>query len=112
MSGMDAKTGKYMRDEIEHVKQSIHDIITTPLGTCIMDKDYGSRIFDLIDSPSNELIDFYQAVISAIEKWEPRFKVKQVNVLAASIDDLSSIKIEIEGVYVPQQKELTVTVGL
>ncbi len=50
MKGMDAKTGKTL-EGIEHLKQSIIDILTTPVNSRIMRRDYGSRLFELVDKP-------------------------------------------------------------
>ncbi len=40
MKGMDAKTGKVL-EGLEHLKQSIIDILTTPVSSRIMRRDYG-----------------------------------------------------------------------
>ncbi len=50
MRGMDAKTGKAL-EAIDHLKQSIIDILTTPVSSRIMRRDYGSRLFELVDKP-------------------------------------------------------------
>ena len=43
--------------EINHLKQSISNILTTPIGSRIMRRDYGSNLFNKIDHPVNgELI--------------------------------------------------------
>ncbi len=52
MRGMSNKTGKEL-EGIEHLKQSIIDILTTPIGSRIMRREYGSRLFELIDRPIN-----------------------------------------------------------
>lgn len=41
MRGMNSETGKTISG-IEHLKQSIVDILTTPVGTRVMRRDYGS----------------------------------------------------------------------
>ncbi|MCJ7475671.1 MAG: baseplate assembly protein W, partial [Wolbachia endosymbiont of Homalodisca vitripennis] len=50
MKGMDAKTGKAL-EEIDHLKQSIIDILTTPVNSRIMRRSYGSRLLELVDKP-------------------------------------------------------------
>lgn len=49
---MNAQTGKPL-EGIEHLKQSVRDILTTPIGSRVMRRDYGSRLFELIDNPTN-----------------------------------------------------------
>ena len=52
MRGMDANTGRALSG-VDHLKQSVRDILTTPIGSRVMRRDYGSRLFDLIDNPGN-----------------------------------------------------------
>ena len=74
---MNVITGKTI-SEIAHIKQSITNILTTPIGSRIMRRDYGSRIFEKIDNPINgELVaEIYSDVVEALFTWEPRFEVE------------------------------------
>jgi hypothetical protein len=54
MIGMDAVTGKPMYDTA-HLSQSIGDILSTPIGSRVMRRDYGSALFELVDAPGNAL---------------------------------------------------------
>lgn len=79
MIGMDRNTGKVL-DGLDHLVQSIKDIVTTPKMTRVMRLDYGSSMFDLIDRPINGqlIIDLYAAVADALNQWEPRFRLRRV----------------------------------
>ena len=79
MIGMDRITGGALGDE-DHIAQSIADILTTPLGTRVMRRDYGSLLFDLIDRPLNAATRLLciNAVALAIARWEPRFRLSKV----------------------------------
>lgn len=83
MIGMSNKNGGYLND-IKHLKQSIIDILTTPIGSRVICRDYGSNLFQLIDMPINrELFSrIYATVADAIDKWEPRFKVEKIKINA------------------------------
>jgi len=61
--------------EINHLKQSISNILTTPIGSRIMRRDYGSNLFNKIDHPVNgELIaGIYLYIVESLFIWEPRF---------------------------------------
>jgi phage baseplate assembly protein W len=89
MRGMDAKTGRELSG-LDHLKQSIRDILTTPIGSRVMLREYGSRLFELIDSPINQktITDIYSAVIESLQKWEPRIDVIRIIVEAAEIGKL------------------------
>ena len=81
MKGMSQTTGKPLSG-IDHLRQSIVDILTTPLGSRVMHRDYGSELFDLIDAPINQrtLVDIYTATAKALQRWEPRFNLTRVYV--------------------------------
>ncbi len=65
-----------------HIEQSIADILTTPIGSRVMRLAYGSRLFELIDRPVNQMwkLEVYVAVAEALSRWEPRVDVKQVRI--------------------------------
>ncbi|HAV5431524.1 TPA: baseplate assembly protein [Acinetobacter baumannii] len=75
--------GKDLEQDIQHIYQSIQDILTTPIGTRIMREEYGSLIQQLIDGPFDEILQMqlYAATATAIMRWEPR-----VNLLSISIE--------------------------
>jgi len=81
MQGMSAQTGKPLSGAA-HLAQSIRDILSTPVGTRIMRRDYGAALLDLIDAPSTEglYIEIYAEVARALDFWEPRIDLIQVRV--------------------------------
>ena len=103
MQGMSNQNGKYL-DDLEHLKQSIVDILTTPIGSRVICRDYGSKLFQLTDQPINRDLfpKIYAAVAEAINKWEPRLKLDQVRIV--SIKE-GHIILSLVGIYlVTQQK--------
>lgn len=100
-TGIDAQTGKPLSDW-EHVQQSIAKILTTPIGTRVMRRDFGSDIPNLVDAkmiPKNILL-LYSAAALAIERWEPRFRMSAGNVARLSADGV--IALNIYGIYYPR----------
>lgn len=85
MIGMSATTGLGLIT-LDHLRQSIRDILTTPIGTRVMLREYGSMIFSLTDAPMDRVtvLDIIQATAAAIGRWEPRVRVERVEVSAAS----------------------------
>lgn len=81
--GMSAATGRQL-EGIEHIQQSVRDILTTPIGSRVMRRDYGSLLPELIDQPLNgaTALRAYSATIVALMKWEPRIRVRQITRLA------------------------------
>lgn len=103
MYGMSNENGGYL-DDLEHLKQSIVDILTTPVGSRVICRDYGSNLFKLIDQPVNRALfpKIYVAVADALNKWEPRFKVEKI-----SVEEIKEgkIRLSLVGNYlITQQK--------
>ena len=79
MIGMDRNTGAPLAGDA-HLVQSIADILTTPIGTRPMRRDYGSLLPELLDRPMNSATRLLLIMASAIAlaRWEPRIAVRQV----------------------------------
>lgn len=105
MSGMNQTTGEPLTG-IAHLRQSIVDILTTPLGSRVMRRDYGSRLYQLVDAPVNRafFVEVYSAVAEALIKWEPRFQLTRVQVEAVTA---GRVLIALEGMYVPEGNAIT-----
>lgn len=81
MTGISRQTGTELDFEA-HLAQSIEDILTTPIGSRVMRRDYGSRLPRLIDAPLNgeTQIDIFAATAEALAKWEPRLRLVRVSI--------------------------------
>lgn len=79
LTGMNRFTGASLSGD-DHLAQSIAEIITTPLGTRPMRRDYGCLLFELLDRPLNSatMLLCSMAIAIAIARWEPRIVVKAV----------------------------------
>jgi uncharacterized protein len=79
LTGMSAVSGEALGG-LEHLRQSIWDILTTRRGERIMRPEYGSRLHELIDQPVNAgfLVDLYYECVVAIHRWEPRVRVVRI----------------------------------
>ena len=97
MIGMDRHTG-LPRSGLDHLLQSIEDILTTPLGSRLMRPEYGSTIRRFVDLPVSEgWKSAVQAEVAhALNLWEPRFKLQSVRV-SAVLDGV--ITFELKGLY-------------
>lgn len=79
--GMDATSGLSISGEA-HLRQSERDILTTPVGSRVMRRDYGSRVPFLIDGPQggSRIADVVAAGADALIAWEPRAVITKVAV--------------------------------
>ena len=102
--GMNINTGRDLTG-LEHLRQSITDILNTPIGSRVMRRDYGSRLFELIDAPINRstVIEVVSATAEALMKWEDRLIISEVNVTSAVV---GQITLRITGKYVLDGKTI------
>jgi phage baseplate assembly protein W len=100
MSGMNRVTGKAL-DGIEHLRQSIADILTTPLGARVMRRAYGSLWPELIDHPDNGAtrVRLYAATAGALMKWEPRLRLSRVQIFGTETP--GQVVLDLQGIYNP-----------
>lgn len=83
MIGMDRRTGLPLSG-IEHLRQSIEDILSTPLGSRRMRPEYGSKLRRFVDLPvTGGWKSAVQAEVArALGRWEPRLKLERVLVVS------------------------------
>ena len=76
---MNRQTGKNISLSA-HIMQSLGDILTTPVGSRVMRRDYGNRGIELIDAPVNgaTIMQLVSRSISAIVKHEPRIEIIKI----------------------------------
>ena len=105
MQGMNRNTGQPLSG-IDHLRQSIIDILTTPVGSRVMRRDYGSRLYELVDAPMNRatLVDIYAATAEALLQWEPRLALKRVCVSEITV---GKVILFLEADYLPTGKTMT-----
>lgn len=74
--GMNAANGRKL-EGLDHIRQSVADIITTPIGSRVMRRDYGSLVPELLDMPMSDalMMQAYAATVIAVTRWEPRIQI-------------------------------------
>ena len=74
MLGMNVQTGRSLSGP-DHIRQSIITILTTPIGSRVLRRDFGSALLDLIDRPANEawFLDVYAARSKRWKNGSPVF---------------------------------------
>lgn len=99
--GINAETGGTIYGWA-HVEQSLRDIFFTRFGERIMREHYGSFIPALLgrNITSREIAPFFAALASAIEQWEPRFRVTEL--VPTKVTREGQLHIYIVGEYRPR----------
>ena len=85
MTGMNRTTGQPLTG-LAHLEQSIADIITTPLNSRVMRRNYGCDLFRIIDAPTSGEFEIraVAAIYTALNQWEHRLTVQNVTVNAGA----------------------------
>lgn len=106
MIGVNRHTGASLSG-IEHLRQSIEDILTTPLGSRRMRPAYGSGLRRFVDLPVNEgWKSAVQAEVArSLARWEPRLKLERVRVLSVVG---GQIALQLSGQYLGDSQMLEV----
>lgn len=95
--GLNKNTGMAI-SQSAHIQQSIQDILTTPLGSRVMRRDYGSELFELIDQPNGTAtrLRLMAATVSALTRWEPRIRITSVTISAPEMSGSMVINLVAE----------------
>ncbi|NKC14063.1 MAG: hypothetical protein GKR94_18320 [Gammaproteobacteria bacterium] len=106
MQGMNAQTGRALAG-LDHLRQSVNDILTTYVGSRVERRVYGSRLFAKVDAPgtSATLIGLYADVAEALTQWEPRFRVRRVR--HTGVTAAGRALLNIEGEYLVDGRTIT-----
>lgn len=95
MTGMDAATGKPLAGTA-HLAQSIGRILSTPIGSRVGRRAFGSALFQLLDGPLTAVtrVRVYAAVAIALAAWEPRLRLTRVGFEIAGAEGRATVTIE------------------
>ena len=113
MSGMDRLTAKPLSGTA-HITQSIRTILTTPIGTRTMRRDFGSEVPRLLDAPINTytVALIRAATAGAIARWEPRVKVTRVTLTDPTAEGRATIRIEAQRIDLPTKPALSLAISV
>lgn len=81
----------------EDIQQAIRIILGTVPGERLMRPEFGCRIHELVFAPRNAETESLLAhyIEQALERWEPRIEVLQVEAVNVDIDKGSAMLLEI-----------------
>lgn len=109
MNGINKVTGERLSG-IVHLRQSIADILSTRIGTRVLNREYGSRLPSHIYAPVNSetSLEFYAATAGALNRWEFRFRLTSVRI-ASAVEGV--VVLDLAGEYLPEDKRGTLEGG-
>lgn len=108
MTGIDASDGRALGG-IAHVRQSVRDILLTPVGSRVLLRGYGSRLHELVDRPLGPaLLAAIQAeAAGALVRWEPRLRLRRIRAEGVSG---GRVTLSVEADYLPDGVPLRLAV--
>ena len=94
MTGMDRHTGRPLAGA-DHLRQSIADILSTPVGTRIGRRDYGSLLPELLAQPLNDLgrLRIFAAAALALLRQEERARIERITLDAGDAPGRAVLRI-------------------
>lgn len=106
MRGLNGSTGAEIFG-LGHLRQSVADVLATPIGSRVMRREYGSRLRELLDAPASPgwAARVRAAAVEALDRWEPRLRVLTVDVRRTAP---GRIVVSVAGVYLPDGRAVAV----
>lgn len=82
----------------ERINQSIHLILGTRVGERVFNPEFGSRLPELVFEPNDAVLHrlLHLYTVEAINRWEKRIQITQVNITDNYNDDANTLGIVIE----------------
>ena len=98
--GLNAATGKTL-EGWPHVVQSLNEIFHTRFGDRVVREWFGSFVPALLGRQLNdqEVPPILIAFASAVDQFEPRFRIKKITIVKASRD--GTLGVRLQGDYMP-----------
>lgn len=83
--------------DLQAIKNSIHNILSTPIGSRPMQRAYGSMLYFFLQQPRDRVTaeEIRVSVIQAIETWEPRVTVDHTRTSVVESRLLEGFDVEI-----------------
>jgi phage baseplate assembly protein W len=108
---MNSHTGLSI-SEADHIRQSVRDILVTPVGSRVMRREYGSLLSALIDQPQTPALrlQIMAACYSAIQKWEPRVSLSTITFERG--EDDGALYVDITGTRTNSNQPFSLTIPL
>lgn len=108
MTGMSRATGAPL-DGIDHIWQSVQDILSTMIGTRVGRRGYGSLLPELVDQPMTgaNILRLYAATAVALSRWERRLRLRRVSLTLGSAHGAAVLTIDAERTDVPAANSRT-----
>ena len=97
LRSFDRHTGE-MITGLDVVRQGIEDVITTRLGSRVLQRDYGSKAFYYLGKNNAESIDLIQTISQAVSDEFPEVELKNVGIKREGSKLTARLSFKLDGV--------------
>ncbi|WP_303703009.1 GPW/gp25 family protein [Brevundimonas naejangsanensis] len=109
MTGLSSSNGRAIAsDTDDYVRRSVADVLTTPIGSRVMRRDYGSYLPLLVDQPMNAItrLKLYGATALALIRFHHRSRLKAVQLTTDGPS--AALQLELVRTDLPRPRALSV----
>lgn len=109
MTGLSSSNGRAITsDSDDYVRRSVADVLTTPIGSRVMRRDYGSYLPLLVDQPMNAItrLKLYGATALALIRFHRRSRLKAVQLTTDGPS--AALQLELVRTDLPRPRALSV----
>lgn len=109
MTGLSSSNGRAIAsDSDDYVRRSVADVLTTPIGSRVMRRDYGSYLPLLVDQPMNAIthLKLYGATALALIRFHRRSRLKAVQLTTDGPS--AALQLELVRTDLPRPRALSV----
>jgi len=109
MTGLSSSNGRAIAsDTDDYVRRSVADVLTTPIGSRVMRRDYGSYLPLLVDQPMNAItrLKLYGATALALIRFHRRSRLKAVQLTTDGSS--AALQLELVRTDLPRPRALSV----
>lgn len=113
MTGLNPLTGRAIDPRSdEYIIQSVTDVLTTPIGSRVMLRAYGSHLPDLIDQPNTPITRqrLYGATALALLRWHRASRLKSVRLIGEGSS--AALKLDLVRTDLPRPRALSMSLPL
>lgn len=113
MTGLSNRSGRAVPHQSDdYIRRSVTDVLTTPIGSRVMRRDYGSYLPELVDQPLNAAtrLKLYGATAMALMRWHKRSRLKSVRLAVEG--SAASLQLDLVRTDQPRPRALSMTLPL
>ncbi len=110
MYGMNSENGE-ISNGTPYLGQLVRDVLITPIGSRVMRRNYGSRLYTLLDNPIDAALvaNINVAVVEALTAHVPIISITAIEVNPAEGNQTGKIRLTVMGYLISENKPIEIS---